>query len=167
VHNGHLGDARFTSMGTIRKELNLGQLCREQLGRDIVNLLGCGTHTGTVAAAHEWGSDMVVMKDNPSRPGGWEYLARQTGIPSLLLDLRAKHMDAHLRADVMAEPRLERFIGVIHPPETERASHYSAAILPEQFDGYVWLEKTEAVKPWEKRQPMTADGAEGTYPFGL
>ena len=45
------------------------------------------------------------------------------------------------------EPRLERFIGVIYRPETERWSHYSEAVLPDQFDAWVWFDETEAVTP--------------------
>ena len=50
AHNSHLGDARFTGMKK-RGELNLGQLTREVFG-DEATIVGCSTHTGTVAAAH-------------------------------------------------------------------------------------------------------------------
>ena len=43
--------------------------------------------------------------------------------------------------------RLERAIGVIYRPATERASHYFLASLPEQFDEYVWFDETDAVDP--------------------
>ncbi|KAF7588456.1 hypothetical protein BBP40_005682 [Aspergillus hancockii] len=168
AHNSHCGDARYTSMGTRRKEVNIGQLCREQFGRENVALIGCGTHTGTVAAAHEWDEDMQVMKVRPSRKDSWERVAHDTGIPSFLIDLRRDRIDPSLVAAFEAEPlRLERFIGVIYRPDTEKISHYSAADLLNQFDGYVWFDETQALKPLEKHEPVTELGKEETYPFGL
>lgn len=167
AHNSHVGDARYTSMGIRRSEVNIGQLCRERLGRENVAILGCGTHTGTVAAAHEWDEDMEVMAVRPSRDDSWEIIAHDTGVPSFLLDLRRDRIDPALRTALSAENRLERFIGVIYRPDTERISHYSQAHLHNQFDGYVWFDKTEAVKPLEKIQPATPLGKGETYPFGL
>lgn len=168
AHNSHCGDARHTSMGIRRKEVNIGQLCREQFGRNNVALIGCGTHTGTVAAAHEWDEDMEVMDVRPSREDSWERVAHNTGISSFLIDLRRDHIDPDLAAAFEAAPlRLERFIGVIYRPDTEKISHYSAADLLNQFDGYVWFDETQAVKPLEKHEPATPLGKEETYPFGL
>ncbi|PGH20442.1 hypothetical protein AJ80_03588 [Polytolypa hystricis UAMH7299] len=168
AHNSHIGDARYTSMGTRRNELNVGQLCRQNLGRQHVALIGCGTHTGTVAAAHEWGDDVEIMNVKPSRPDSWEYLAHKTGIPSFLLELRPKNADQELLHACAQEPdRLERFIGVIYRPQTERVSHYSAAALADQFDSYVWFDRTSAVRRLEKKQPATPLGLDETYPFGL
>ncbi|KAJ6005569.1 hypothetical protein N7451_003513 [Penicillium sp. IBT 35674x] len=166
AHNSHVGDARYTSMGMRRNELNIGQLCREGFGRENVAILGCGTHTGTVAAAHEWDEDMQIMDVRPSREDSWEIIAHDTGVPSFLLDLRRACLDSTLRAGLAREQRLQRFIGVIYRPETERASHYSQAIIHKQFDGYIWFDRTEAVKPLEAIQPKTALGQEETYPFG-
>lgn len=168
AHNSHIGDARYTAMGLRRDEVNIGQLCRERFGRDNVALIGCGTHTGTVAAASEWDGEMEVMTVNPSRPDSWEYVAHSTGIPSFVLDLRPGYADPALRQAVAEEPpRLERFIGVIYRPETERISHYSQAHLHNQFDAYVWFDRTSAVQPLERIQPATPLGKEETYPFGL
>ncbi|KAB8078555.1 erythromycin esterase-domain-containing protein [Aspergillus leporis] len=168
AHNSHCGDARYTSMGTRRKEVNIGQLCRERFGRANVALIGCGTHTGTVAAAHEWDEDMEVMKVRPSRKDSWERVAHDTGIPSFVIDLRRDRIDPSLVAAFEAEPlRLERFIGVIYRPDTEKISHYSAADLLNQFDAYVWFDETQALKPLEKHEPVTELGKEETYPFGL
>ncbi|PKX88163.1 uncharacterized protein P174DRAFT_446597, partial [Aspergillus novofumigatus IBT 16806] len=97
AHNSHCGDARYTSMGTRRKEVNIGQLIRENFGRENVAILGCGTHTGTVAAAHEWDEDMQVMKVRPSRDDSWEIIAHDTGIPNFVIDLRKEHLDPALR----------------------------------------------------------------------
>jgi erythromycin esterase-like protein len=149
-------------MGSERDELNLGQLCREAMdGR--AQLIGFGTHGGTVAAATDWDGPMEVKRVNPSRPDSYERIAHDTGIERFLLDMRAGQNQA-VRAALM-EPRLERFIGVIYRPETERWSHYSGAILPEQFDAYVWFDQTEAVTPLSAEPGR--EGGEETWPFGL
>ncbi|KAJ9300754.1 hypothetical protein DTO271G3_1918 [Paecilomyces variotii] len=168
AHNSHCGDARYTAMGSRRNEVNIGQLCREHFGRENVTILGCGTHTGTVAAAHEWDDDMEVMRVNPSRADSWEILAHNTGIPRFFVDLRPKSTDPELRTAMREENlRLERFIGVIYRPDTERISHYSQAYLHNQFDAYIWFDETQAVQPLEKVQPKTPLGVDETYPFGL
>jgi protein-L-isoaspartate(D-aspartate) O-methyltransferase len=161
AHNSHIGDASKTEMGAVRAELNIGQLCRERFGAAAA-LIGFGTHTGTVACASDWDAPMEVKAVVPSRPDSYERLAHDSGITRFLLDIRAA-VHEPLRAR-LTEPRLERFIGVIYRPETERWSHYSACILPGQFDAYVWFDETTAVTPLPTRMRK---GAEETYPFGL
>ncbi len=161
AHNSHIGDARFTEMGGAREELNIGQLCREHYGEG-ARLIGFGTHGGTVAAATDWDGPMEVKRINPSRPDSYEYQCHESGESRFLLDLREGEHDSMREA--LTEPRLERFIGVIYRPETERWSHYSAAILPKQFDAWVWFDETSAVTPLPTEQ---LEGAEETYPFGL
>jgi erythromycin esterase-like protein len=143
AHNSHIGNAAFTDMGE-RGELNIGQLCRERFAGDAA-LIGFGTHTGTVACATDWDGPMEVKRVNPSRPDSYERLAHETGIPRFLLDLR-EGVNEPLRA-ALEEARLERFIGVIYRPETERWSHYSDCTLPGQFDAYAWFDETRAVTP--------------------
>jgi protein-L-isoaspartate(D-aspartate) O-methyltransferase len=160
AHNSHIGDARFTDMGRVRDELNIGQLCRQAFGRDAA-LIGFGTHTGTVAAATDWDGEMEVKRVNPSRSDSYERLCHDAGIGRFLLDLSpGKNEPLRQR---LSEPRLERFIGVIYRPDTELWSHYSQAILPEQFDAYVWFDETQAVTPLG---PEHHHGMPDTYPFG-
>jgi erythromycin esterase-like protein len=161
AHNSHLGDARHTEMGTERDELNLGQLCRQEYG-EAARLIGFGTHTGTVAAATDWDDPMEIKRVNPSRPDSYERLCHDSGVERFLLDLHDERNAQVIAA--LREPRLERFIGVIYRPNTERWSHYSHAVLPEQFDAWVWLDETQAVKPLPGPERT---GAEETYPFGL
>ncbi len=161
AHNSHIGDARFTDMGQEHGELNLGQLCRQAYGRDAA-LIGFGTHTGTVAAASEWDAPMEVKAVRPSRADSYEALFHELGIERFLLDLRAGEQEDARR--VLAAPRLERYIGVIYRPDTERWSHYSHARLPEQYDAFAWFDTTQAVVPLAA--PVTA-GEDETYPFGL
>ncbi|WNO53817.1 protein-L-isoaspartate(D-aspartate) O-methyltransferase [Stakelama saccharophila] len=160
AHNSHIGDARHTDMGVTRDELNIGQLCRETFGREAA-LVGLGTHTGTVAAATDWDGDMEVKRVLPSRRDSYERLCHDSGRNRFLLDLSPDRHEALRRR--LTEPRLERFIGVIYRPETELWSHYSQAVLPEQFDAYAWFDETEAVTPLG---PEHHRGMPETYPFG-
>jgi erythromycin esterase-like protein len=166
AHNSHIGNAAFTDMGMNRDELNIGQLTKGKFGRR-ARLIGFGTHTGTVAAADDWDEPMRIKRVRPSLPESYERMAHDSEVPSFLLDLREGERDERLASELM-EPRLERFIGVIYRPETERWSHYSHAILPRQFDAYVWFDETEAVMPLPAEvRPGEAPSVEETYPFGL
>ena len=89
-----------------------------------------------------------------------------SGVPRFLLDLREGHINEELR-QALLQPRLERFIGVVYKPSTERRSHYTKAILPKQFDGIVWFDESHAVQPFETAQPDEPASAGETYPFGL
>jgi protein-L-isoaspartate(D-aspartate) O-methyltransferase len=161
AHNSHIGDARHTEMGKVREELNLGQLCRQRFGADVA-LIGFGTHAGTVAAADEWDAPMQVMDVRPSRSDSYERLFHDAGQPRCLLDLR-EGAHPELR-DRLLSGRLERFIGVIYRPGTERWSHYVECSLPRQFDAYVWFDETSAVEPLAE-EPRS--GMAETWPFGM
>jgi erythromycin esterase-like protein len=166
AHNSHVGNAAFTDMGLRREEINVGQLVKDKFGHQ-GRLIGLGTHTGTVAAADDWDEPMKIKRVRPSLPESYERAAHDSDIDSFLVDLREGERDERLAAELM-EPRLERFIGVIYRPETERWSHYSEAILPRQFDGYVWFDETRAVTPLPAElRPGEAPAVEETYPFGL
>ncbi|HEY5923303.1 MAG TPA: protein-L-isoaspartate(D-aspartate) O-methyltransferase [Kofleriaceae bacterium] len=140
-HNSHVGDASATEMA-VRGEHNVGQLCRGAFG-DSVFIVGFGTDHGTVAAAHAWDEPMERMRVRPARADSYERLCHDSGVPAFLLHLRDPVRD-ELR-DELADPRLERAIGVVYRPDTELQSHYFQAILPAQFDEYVWFDETEAV----------------------
>jgi protein-L-isoaspartate(D-aspartate) O-methyltransferase len=161
AHNSHIGNAAATDMGEARGEINIGELCREHFGSDAA-LIGFGTDRGTVAAASDWDGEMEIKNVRPAHPDSYERLCRDSSIARFMVDLREGYWP-DLRAE-LAYPRLERAIGVIYRPETELASHYFDARLPQQFDGYVWFEQTRAVTP------LPAEPREGvpeTYPFGL
>jgi erythromycin esterase-like protein len=158
AHNSHIGNAAYTEMGRVRDELNIGQLVKEKFG-ERARLIGFGTHRGTVAAATDWDAPMEVKEVRPSLEGSYERLCHETGLASFLLDPNL----AKVREALM-EPRLERFIGVIYRPETERWSHYAEAILPMQFDAWTWFDETEAVTPLPGAE---APGEDDMWPFGL
>ncbi len=143
AHNSHVGDASATEMG-VRGEHNIGQLCRQRFGEGAW-LIGFGTDHGTVAAAHEWGGPMEIMQGRPAHAKSYERLAHETGVPAFALALRHPSRAA-VREELMAA-RLERAIGVIYRPETELQSHWFQAILPVQFDEWVWFDETQAVTP--------------------
>jgi len=165
AHNSHIGDARFTEMGMARGELNIGQLGKQKFG-DRARCIGFGTHAGTVAAADDWDGPMKVKTVRPSIAESYERLSHESGVSRFLLDLRDGR-NGQVSA-LLEEPRLERFIGVIYRPETERWSHYSQAILPRQFDGWVWFDETEAVTPLPGEvRPGAQASADETWPFGL
>jgi erythromycin esterase-like protein len=160
AHNSHIGNAAATAMGW-QGEFNIGELCRTAFGDDAV-LIGFGTDRGTVAAADDWGGPMRVMTVNPARADSYERVFRQSGIARSLTDLRAPTR-RELR-EVLAMPRLERAIGVVYRPRSELYSHYFEAVLPEQFDAFVWFEETRAVSPLPAERPQ---GVPDTYPFGV
>jgi protein-L-isoaspartate(D-aspartate) O-methyltransferase len=159
-HNSHVGNAAATEMG-VRGELNVGQLARGAFG-DAAYLVGFGTDHGTVAAASDWDGPMEVKHVRPAHPGSYEWLCHEAAVDAFLLALRHPR-----RAEVREEltpGRLERAIGVVYRPETELASHYFQAVLPVQFDEYVWFDETRAVTPLGGAE---VHGAPETYPFGL
>jgi erythromycin esterase-like protein len=148
-------------MGQTRGEWNIGQLCREAYG-DKAALVGFGTASGTVAAASEWDAPMEIKTIRAPRPDSYEAICRDTEIPRFLLDFRR---DGATRVrNTLSQQRLERYIGVIYRPETERASHYSYASLPDQYDAFVWFNETNAVVPLAT---LSTDREDETYPFGL
>lgn len=98
----------------------------------------------------------------PARHDSYEYVFRRTGVVRSLTDW-SNPSSADL-AELLRAPRLERAIGVVYRPEAELTSHYFEAVLSEQFDCWVWFEKTSAVTPLGHETPH---GAPETYPFGL
>ena len=161
AHNSHIGDARFTDMGAERGELNIGQLCRQRFGNQAVSI-GFGTHAGTVAAASDWDAPMEIKQVRPSRPDSYEALCHEVGHPRFLLTMGGDLDPSIHRA--LSVPRLQRYIGVVYRPETERWSHYSYASLPDQYDAFVWFDTTRAVTPLPAE---VRAGEDETYPFGL
>ncbi len=162
AHNSHIGDASATMMGW-SGEFNIGELTRSHFDRDAA-LIGFGTDRGTVACASDWDEPVEVKKVRPSRDDSWEHAFLQAGLAASLTEWRSPGRQP--LCDALNDTRLERAIGVIYRPETERQSHYFEAVLADQFDAMVWFEETTAVTPLD-----TAIGAAGaedeTFPFGL
>lgn len=165
AHNSHIGNASATAMGWAG-EFNIGELCRNAWGREAV-LIGMGTDRGTVAAADDWDAPMRVKQVRPSRHDSWEQVFLQVGLPATLTDWRGDARRGDSRGelrDALTDTLLERAIGVIYRPASERQSHYFEAVLADQFDAWIWLEETRAVSPLDGEAPCS--GEEDTYPFG-
>jgi erythromycin esterase-like protein len=159
-HNSHVGDARMTEMGS-RGELNVGQLARQRWPEHVA-LVGFTTYSGTVTAASSWDAPAERKHVRPALPGSFEAIFHDLGELRFVLDLVSG--DA---AQALVEPRLERAIGVIYRPETERQSHYFFAHLPGQFDAVVHIDETRAVEPLERTAGWEAGEAPETYPSGF
>ena len=159
AHNSHLGDARATQMGDWG-ELNVGQLVRQKYG-DRAFLIGFSTHTGTVTAARDWDGPAEQRHVRPSLEGSYEHLFHETGVERFFLRLR----DEPVR-ELLTASRLERAIGVIYVPQTERASHYFRAHLARQFDLVIHVDETRALTPLERWSRHEEDVPE-TYPSGV
>ena len=161
AHNSHLGDARATQMGE-EGELNLGQLVRERYGNEALNI-GFSTYTGSVTAASDWGGPAERKRVRPGLPGSYEALFHEVGIPRFMLNLR----DGGAAVEQLRQPRLQRAIGVIYRPETERMSHYFYARLPQQFDVMLHIVETRAVEPLERTAGWQRGEVPETYPSTL
>lgn len=161
-HNSHVGNAGATEMGA-RGEFNVGHLCRTKF-RSSAYLIGFGTDSGTVAAASNWDEPMQQMQVRPSHLASYERVFHESNREACILHLREPRRSA-IR-DELLEPRLERAIGVIYRPETELASHYFQAVLPDQFDEYIWFDETRAVTALVGPRQASRDLPD-TYPFGL
>ncbi len=159
-HNSHVGDARATGMAT-RGELNVGQLARQRYGARAA-LIGFTTYDGTVTAARDWGAATERRHVRPARADSYEALLHEVGIDRFWIDTH--HADARAAFDM---PRLERAIGVIYRPETERQSHYFPARLADQFDAVIHLDRTHAIEPLEPTALWSAGEPPETYPSGL
>ena len=160
AHNSHLGDARSTEMG-LQGEWNVGQLARERHG-SLVYSLGFSTYEGTVTAASEWHGPTQRKVVRPALEESYEAWFHRTDLPRFFLPLGPDDAVSSLN-----DPRLERAIGVIYLPESERSSHYFHASLPAQFDGLIHIDHTRAVEPLEKGAIWTRGEVPETYPTGV
>jgi erythromycin esterase-like protein len=159
AHNSHVGDARATSMSQ-EGEFNLGQLVRERLDRSAF-LIGMSTFSGTVTAADRWDGPARRQSVRPGLPGSWEEVFHGAGMSSFVLMLR----DNPRITSACYLPRLQRAIGVVYKPHSERASHYFHTSLPRQFDAIIHIDQTSAVQPLESAAPAKPDELPATFPL--
>lgn len=161
AHNSHLGDARATEMGDMG-ELNLGQLTRERIAPD-ARLIGFTTYSGTVIAASDWGADAERKQIRPALRGSYEDLFHATGTARFFLPVeRGTYVHS-----LLAQPRLERAIGVIYRPDTERQSHYFHARLADQFDAVIHVDESRAVEPLSGVEARLGNEVPETFPSGV
>lgn len=160
-HNSHLGDARATTMGN-RGEWNVGQLVRQHFADEAV-LVGFTTYHGTVTASSDWGGQAERKRVRPALHGSFEALFHEVGLKRFMLLLR----DSGRLKDALYQPLLERAIGVIYRPETERQSHYFHAHLSDQFDAVIHFDETRAVEPLERTSTWEAGEVPESFPSGI
>jgi erythromycin esterase-like protein len=160
AHNSHIGDARATEMGD-HGQLNLGQLVRERHSSKSF-LLGFTTHSGTVTAASEWDRPAERKKIIPSRQDSFERVFHDTQIGNFYLPIRNSR---HIK-EVLQPRRLERAIGVIYLPQSERLSHYFHASVGDQFDAVIHFDQTHALRPLDLTAHWRTEDMPETYPFG-
>ena len=160
-HNSHIGDARATEIGRMG-EWNVGELARKAYGADTC-LVGFSTYDGRVTAASEWDGPAEHKHVRPGLPGSYEQVLHSTGLGNFYLPLR----DPGPARDALMEGRLERAIGVLYIPRTERQSHYFMAQLPRQFDAVIHIDRTTAVEPLDPTSGWHSNEPPETYPQGL
>jgi erythromycin esterase-like protein len=161
AHNSHLGDARATEMGR-DGELNVGQLVRERYARDAF-LLGFTTYEGQVSAASDWDGPVEKKALRPALEGSYEALFHGLAMPSFTV---LPDADGRL-PDVLRRERLERAVGVVYRPETERQSHWFGAHLADQFDAVIHIDRTHAVEPLERSARWHGPDVPDTFPFAV
>lgn len=159
AHNSHVGDARATYMGQ-RSQHTVGQLARERYGSDACALVGFTTYTGTVTAASEWDGPAERKRVRPALADSFETIFHRTGVPRFYLPLTGEI------GQMLRRPRLQRAIGVLYLPQSERASHYFECRLSDQFDAIVHIDQTHALEPLDPTSEWVA-GEQATYPFNL
>jgi erythromycin esterase-like protein len=160
-HNSHIGDARATEVGELG-EWNVGELARKAYDGE-TRLIGFSTYEGFVTAASEWDGPAEHKRVRPGMPGSYEELLHNAGIERFLLNLRG---DDPARFALM-ERKLERAIGVIYLPRTERQSHYFSAQMAIQFDAVIHIDRTTAVTPLDPGGGWHSEEPPETYPGGL
>ncbi|KFC74306.1 erythromycin esterase family protein [Massilia sp. LC238] len=160
-HNSHIGDARATEIGR-QGEWNVGELARKAYGQDAC-LIGFTTYDGRVTAASEWDGPAEHKHVRPGMPGSYEHLLHSVGMERFFLPLR----EPGAARDLLMEERLERAIGVLYLPRTERQSHYFMAQLPRQFDAVIHIDRSSAVTPLDATSGWHSDEPPETYPQGL
>lgn len=160
-HNSHLGDARATEMGR-RGEWNVGQLTRERYGTNAI-LIGFTTYSGTVTAASNWDSPAERKRVRPALAGSVEAAFHESDLERFFLTMES----GSSARSALRQPMLERAIGVIYRPETERQSHYFQAAVSDQFDAVIHIDETRAVEPLERTARWEAGETAETFPSGF
>lgn len=164
-HNTHVGDARATAMED-RGLVNVGQLVRQRYGPDRVVLVGFGTNRGTVVAADGWDEPSRVLNVPPARVGSVEN-ALHASVQAGQLDpdaLLVFPTDRPSLPDWLSQTYDHRAIGVVYDPTVERFGNYVPTRLGHRYDAFCWLDRTEALVPLHRSEPVT--GEQETFPQG-
>ncbi len=161
AHNSHVGDARATEFGA-EGQVTLGQLMRQRHPAHCRSI-GFSTYGGSVTVAQEWGGAAVHEAVRPALASSVETLLHDAGVGEFMMRMDTDSAAAR----VLGQPRLQRAIGVVYRPDTERHSHYVHTRPADQFDALVHLDRTTALQPLEPTSRWSADKTLETYPTGL
>lgn len=158
AHNTHIGDASYTDM--VDDGLyNIGELAREEYGRDQVSLIGFGSYKGSVLAGSSWGASVEEMKLPNARSGSWEEFCHKAGKQFFILS-------EDLKSNSNLEGRIpHRAVGVVYNPAHERFGNYVPTVIPERYDAFVFFDKSEGLKNINIKS--TKNKTPETYPFGF
>ncbi|PJJ60731.1 erythromycin esterase family protein [Hymenobacter chitinivorans] len=157
-HNTHVGDARYTDMAS-SAEVNVGQLARQQLGRENVFIVGFGSYQGSVIAADAWGAPIKQMPVPEAKAGSWEDMLHALGPTNKLV------LSKDLQADPFFKRRIgQRAIGVVYNPRADRFENYVPSVIPQRYDAFIYLDQTTALHPLET--PVKANEPPDLYPSG-
>ncbi|MEH6671265.1 erythromycin esterase family protein [Halopseudomonas sp.] len=161
AHNSHIGNAAATDMSQ-RGEFNIGQLAKEKHGGEAL-LIGFSTAVGEVTAASDWDAPAERKRVRPPLEGSYEELFFAVSHERFLLDLRGRNP----MTELLMQPRIQRAIGVIYRPETERQSHYFFSSLPRQYDFIIHYDETSALQALDVTVKDPGGEADDTHPSGL
>jgi erythromycin esterase-like protein len=125
--------------------------------------IGFTTFTGTVTAADDWDGPAERKRVRPALPGSYECLFHEVDEKAFWITPAS----APLLAEQLRSPRLERAIGVIYRPRTERQSHYFRARLADQFEAVIHIDETRAVEPLERTARWEEGELPETYPHAV
>jgi erythromycin esterase-like protein len=156
-----IGDAQIVLIGEATHGTHGFYYERAEITKRLIAEKGFTTYTGTVAAASKWGGAVEMKRVRPGLAESYEALFHNVDDRRFML-----LMDENQEATQILQPlRLERAIGIIYRPETERVSHYFQAKLPQQFDVMIHIDSSRAVEPLDQVQPDTAEPE--TFPSAL
>ena len=158
AHNTHIGDASFTDMADDGL-FNLGEVARESYGDEQVALVGFGSYEGSVIAGDSWGAPTEEMELPPGRENSWEEICHQAGAQFFV-----KSRDLESCGELQTSLP-HRAVGVVYHPAHERFGNYVPSIIPKRYDSFVFIDRTEALKPIDTG--IKSKKLPETYPFGL
>jgi erythromycin esterase-like protein len=155
AHNRHVGDARATAMGEAG-EISLGQVMRQRHPGETA-LIGMISYGGTVTCARGWDEPAEVATVPPGLDGSWEQLLHGSGYPRSYLGTASLRRAVGERAQ-----QLQRGIGVVYRPETERLRHYHLSRLADEFDVVIHVDTIRAATEIDTVEgPLEPAGAVG------
>jgi erythromycin esterase len=166
AHNTHIGDARATDMARA-KMVNLGQLAREQAGRNTVVLVGFGTYKGSVIASKEWGKAMERMSVPSAIDESWDSFLHSFGDNDVGQNKLLTFDDTgKIKTSALFDFKGQRAIGVVYNPSYEKFGNYVETILPVRYDAFLFIDETHALHPLH--MPVSQDEElPETFPTGL